>query len=188
MSMTLLIVFMLGQHLGPAHGAPTLTSVFPAHALQGSSSPVVITVTGSNFVSGRSTVDWNGVALVTTFVSSTQMTASIPSADFVSAGTDQITVATSGKGGGISSAHNFIVVSPVVFNSVTLPQAMVGTAYSFTLRATGGTIPYAWSITSGTLPAGLTLNSSTGVISGTPTTAVTNTFTVTVADSTNLLA
>jgi fibronectin type 3 domain-containing protein len=42
-------------------------------------------------------------------------------------------------------------------------------SYSLTLAATGGTTPYTWSLTSGTLPGGLNLNASTGLISGTPT-------------------
>src|SRR5208283_3064957 len=45
------------------------------------------------------------------------------------------------------------------------------TAYSTTLLAYGGAQPYTWSITAGSLPPGLTLAPSTGVISGTPTTA-----------------
>src|SRR5205823_7815501 len=59
----------------------------------------------------------------------------------------------------------------------------VGTAYSQTLAATGGTPPYAWSVISGSLPAGLTLNATSGAISGTPTTAGTSNFTVQVIDS-----
>jgi hypothetical protein len=59
----------------------------------------------------------------------------------------------------------------------------VGTAYSSTLAVTNGYAPYGFSIISGSLPAGLTLNSSTGVISGTPTTAGTYTFTSKVVDS-----
>jgi Putative Ig domain len=54
-----------------------------------------------------------------------------------------------------------------------LPSATVGTAYSQTLTASGGTTPYTWAVTSGALPVGLSLNASTGVISGTPTTAST---------------
>lgn len=53
----------------------------------------------------------------------------------------------------------------------SLPTVMVGTAYSQTLTATGGTGPYNWAVSSGTLPTGLTLNATTGVISGTATTA-----------------
>jgi len=51
----------------------------------------------------------------------------------------------------------------------SLPNGQVGTAYSATLAATGGTAPYTWSLTSGTLPADLKLNASTGAITGTPT-------------------
>ena len=65
----------------------------------------------------------------------------------------------------------------------TLPDGTVGTAYSQTLAATG-TTPITWSVTEGSLPGGLELNTSTGVISGTPTTAGTSTFTVTARNAT----
>ena len=72
-----------------------------------------------------------------------------------------------------------ITVSPIPTITITttsLNSGTVGTAYSATLTAsiTGAN----WSVISGTLPARLSLNSSTGVISGTPTTAGTSTFTV----------
>ena len=75
---------------------------------------------------------------------------------------------------------------PLSITTSSLPNGMQNTVYtSTTLAATGGTLPYtAWSITVGTLPTGLTLNSSTGVISGTPTAAGTSNFTVKVTDST----
>ena len=53
----------------------------------------------------------------------------------------------------------------------SLSDGTVGQSYSVTLGATGGTAAYSWSITSGTLPSGLSLNASTGVISGTPSSA-----------------
>jgi hypothetical protein len=57
----------------------------------------------------------------------------------------------------------------------------VGTSYSQTLSASGGVSPYGtWTITSGTLPAGLTLNAGTGVISGTPTASASPATTLTV--------
>src|ERR1700692_2710418 len=59
----------------------------------------------------------------------------------------------------------------------TLPSAGLGTAYSTTLAATGGTAPFTWSVNAGELPGGLTL-SSVGLLSGTPT--VTGTFSFTV--------
>ena len=68
-----------------------------------------------------------------------------------------------------------IVVNPATLTITTtsLPNGTVGTAYSQTLAATGGATPYTWSVYSGSLPAGLSLGSSTGTISGTPTTAQT---------------
>ena len=63
----------------------------------------------------------------------------------------------------------------------SLPNGTEGTSYSQTLTATG-TAPITWSVTSGSLPTGLTLNESTGLISGTPTTAGTSTFTVKAAN------
>ena len=66
----------------------------------------------------------------------------------------------------------------------SLPNGTVGVSYSTTLQAIGGTGSYIWSITSGSLPLGLTLYSSTGIISGKPTTANNFSFTVQVTDST----
>ena len=64
-----------------------------------------------------------------------------------------------------------------------LPQATQGSAYVASLEATGGPSPYTWAVTSGSLPAGLTLDPATGVISGTPTTAGTSTFQITATDA-----
>ncbi len=65
-----------------------------------------------------------------------------------------------------------------------LPTAETGLPYSSqALTAQGGTAPYSWSIHSGSLPAGLTLQPSTGLISGTPRSAGTSSFTVQVKDS-----
>ncbi len=67
--------------------------------------------------------------------------------------------------------------------TISLPGGQLQAFYSSTLAASGGTAPYTWSIVSGALPAGLTLNASTGVIVGTPTTAGTTSFTVQAKDS-----
>jgi hypothetical protein len=58
--------------------------------------------------------------------------------------------------------------TPVTITTTSLPAMTVGVPFSATLVATGGISPYTWSVSSGTLPAGLSL-SSAGVISGTPT-------------------
>jgi len=64
-----------------------------------------------------------------------------------------------------------------------LPAGQVGTAYSQTLTISGATAPATFSISAGSLPAGLSLNASTGVISGTPTSAIRGSFTVVVTDA-----
>ena len=72
--------------------------------------------------------------------------------------------------------------NPVAISTTSLADGTVGSAYSQTLVATGGTAPYTWAVSSGTLPAGLSL-SAAGVISGTPTAAASASFTVGVTDS-----
>ena len=69
--------------------------------------------------------------------------------------------------------------------SCTAGKATSGTPYSASLSATGGTAPYTFSIISGSLPPGLTLNASTGAITGTPTTPGSYTFTSKVTDKNN---
>jgi hypothetical protein len=69
-----------------------------------------------------------------------------------------------------------------ITTSSPLPKGSVQTHYSTTLAASGGSGGNTWSVTSGSLPAGLSL-SSAGVISGTPATGGTKTFTSQVRDS-----
>ena len=74
-----------------------------------------------------------------------------------------------------------VVAAPSV-TTATLPNGIVGTAYSQALAASAGTTPYTWSVSVGVLPGGLAL-SATGIISGTPTTVGTFNFTVRVTDA-----
>ena len=83
-----------------------------------------------------------------------------------------------------ATAQLSITINPgVVRIATSLPNGPVGTPYNATITATGGVYPYTWSIIAGQLPAGLTLNSSTGDISGTPTVVGTSYFTAQVTDS-----
>jgi len=68
-----------------------------------------------------------------------------------------------------------VTATPLSITTTSLPNGMEGTPYSATLVANGGATPYTWSLTSGTLPSGLSLNTATGAITGTPQAAVTAT-------------
>ncbi len=75
--------------------------------------------------------------------------------------------------------------APVITTTAPLPSGSVNVPYTTTLFAEGGTPPYLWSVSSGLLPQGLTMNGGTGEIGGTPVTAGSSTFTVTVTDAQN---
>ena len=95
------------------------------------------------------------------------------------------TVRVTDSGGNTDTKAYSIVVNAVTFAITTgsLSPGTVGDAYTASLSATAGVCtPYTWSISSGTLPAGLSIIPSTGVISGTPT-GVGSTFTVQVSNS-----
>lgn len=79
-----------------------------------------------------------------------------------------------------------ILAAPsVAITTTSLPFTPAGYAYSATLSAIGGTSPYTWAVSSGSLPSWASLNMSSGVISGTPTSAQlgTTSFTVQATDS-----
>ena len=71
----------------------------------------------------------------------------------------------------------------LTITTTSVPNGVQGVPYSTTITATGGTLPYTWSVFSGSLPTGLTLNASAGTISGTPTTVQTSSATIEVTDS-----
>jgi hypothetical protein len=93
--------------------------------------------------------------------------------------------AANATGTGKSSLTLTVNLPALVFLTTALPNGRIGSAYSTTLTASGGTSPYTWTLISGTLPTGLSLNASSGAITGTPTQAVTNTLTFEVSDSSN---
>ena len=76
------------------------------------------------------------------------------------------------------SVPEAFAAAPALQIDGSLPGGVVSVAYNASLTVTGGNAPYKWSVSSGALPAGLTLNKSSGAVSGTPMTAGSSTFTV----------
>jgi hypothetical protein len=154
--------------------------------------PLTLTadVSGSNptgtvtFLDGSSQL---GTEPVGTGGSATFTTSTLPS------GSNSLTASYSGDGLNTSSTSTAVsqtVTSPTgpaspEILTKSLERASINKAYSASVVGIGGTTPYQWSVTSGSLPAGLTLDSSTGGITGTPTALGTSSFTVELKDSTS---
>lgn len=118
---------------------PTLTSLNPSVKTAGDPS-FTLTIEGSNFVDGFSTVRWNGVDRTTTFVSSTQLQAAITAADIASAGTASVTVFNSAPGGGESNALTFTIdpaPNPVATLNSLNPASTTAGGPAFTLTVNG---------------------------------------------------
>jgi hypothetical protein len=100
----------------------------------------------------------------------------------VTARDSEATPQTVSKAESITVSAASKTVGSLSITTTSLASGTASKAYSSTLAATGGTAPYAWSIASGSLPAGLTL-STAGVISGTPTASGNVSLTVEAKDS-----
>src|SRR5262245_60253855 len=92
--------------------APTLSSLSPSATLAGGPA-FTLDVFGSGFHSSRSRVRWNGARRTTTFVDSGHLRAQIRAADIAAAGTANVTVQTTGGGGGTSTPLVFVINNPV---------------------------------------------------------------------------
>jgi len=118
--------------------APTITTLAPTGVVSGSGA-LTLTVNGTGFTSS-STVNFNGTARVTTFVSSTQVTAAILAADVASAGTPPVTVSNPAPGGGTSNAVNFNISAapnPVPAITSLSPNTASAGSGAFTLTVNG---------------------------------------------------
>ena len=98
--------------------------------------------------------------------------------------TATFTVTASNAAGSAPTATvQVIVARQITLAPTSLPNGVVGAPYSQTLIANGGDAPYTFTVSSGALPNGLSLNPQTGLISGTPTSAGSANFTITATDS-----
>jgi hypothetical protein len=162
--------------------APTLSSitVSPGSQTLSSGSTLQLAATGS-YSDGSSKV----LTSSATWSSSNTAAATVSSGGLVTAvkaGSSSIS-ATFGGITGSATLTVPVAVTALSISTASLPSGTQNASYSTTLAATGGTAPYLWSITSGTLVAGLTLNAASGVISGTPTASGSCTVTIGVTDS-----
>ncbi|MFZ1086071.1 MAG: IPT/TIG domain-containing protein [Terracidiphilus sp.] len=155
--------------------APTITSLSPAKALVGGGA-FTLTVTGTNFTSS-STVTFAGTQLAATYVSVTQMTATVPATLIASVGTAIVTVSNVT---GSSLAANFTVVQPqptitslspasTVAGGADLLLTVNGTNFDAASIVSWGSTPLATTLLSATqltatVPAALTANPGTGSV------------------------
>ena len=90
---------------------------------------------------------------------------------------------TDSAGGTVLKTFSVTTVTAVNITTASLPAGTVGTAYSTTLAAAGGVSPYLWGLVAGSIDPGLTLNATSGLISGVPLTATTYSPTFQVTDA-----
>ena len=114
---------------------PTTTSISPTSKNVGDAL-FTLTVNGTNFVS-NSVVNFSGSPRTTSFVSATQVTASIPASDLTTAGTFNITVTNSAPGGGTSNAQTFTVNNLVPTTTNISPSTKTAGDAGFTLTVNG---------------------------------------------------
>ena len=119
------------------NSVPSITSISPSSATAGDAA-FTLTVNGSNFISSSS-VRWGGSSRTTTYVSSTQLTASITAADIASAATVAVTVYNPSPGGGTSSSVSFTVsaANPVATLISLNPSSATTGSGAFTLTVNG---------------------------------------------------
>ena len=164
---------------GPTGGIIVQVSPANATVVSGGTQPFTATVTGT----GNVAVTWSATA-------GTISDSGLFTAPVVNANTMAIVTATSvvqpSSSGSASVTINPQGPPPPPLPSITtttIPDATAGISYQTTLAASGGKLPYQWSITSGKLPSGIVLDSASGSISGLTTATGSFTFNVKVTDA-----
>ena len=163
--------------------APSIASLSTT-SLPAGSPGFVLTLTGANFLPG-SQVTFNGIVLTSVIGDgSPTINADVPASLLVTPGVYGVQVIN--PGGARSNIMLFTVIAPLAITTPALPFGVLGNSYSFTLTGRGGTPPYTWSASG--LPASLSVNPASGLISGTIQTSGTYGVTVGLRDAANATA
>jgi hypothetical protein len=158
--------------------APTITTsaTLPQAEAGAAYSQALIATGGSN--SGYKWSITAGSLLAGLSLSTGGILSGIPTAAALGVSGFTVQVTDSANGTATLVMSITIIAGPTITTAPTLSSGTLGVAYgTVTLAASGGTPPYIWSITTGSLPAGLSLSAGTGIISGTPTASGTPAFT-----------
>jgi hypothetical protein len=150
---------------------PTLGLLSPTTANAGSAA-FTLTLTGTNFLAGT-VVEWNGVALATTIVSATQVTALVPAGDLATGGAILVTVFNPLPGGGTSAALTLTIADFAVSSPTPTQTVAAGhpAAFAISTATVGGTLSNPVTFTVAGLPPGAAAKfNPTSVIPGASTT------------------
>ncbi|MCU1286141.1 MAG: hypothetical protein JWO13_2491 [Acidobacteriales bacterium] len=166
----------------------TIASVSPTSGPQAGGTSITITGTA---LPSNATVTFGGTAATSIVVAPDGLSATVVTPGHTPAGavdvvvTDPTSNTTVTLTGGFTYSAAPPPANPLsITTAVALPDATLGVAYSQTLAATGGNgTAKQWSVTTGSLPTGLILQPTTGIISGAATQSGTATFTVQVQDT-----
>jgi hypothetical protein len=157
----------------PPTDIPALTAIAPSTTTVGASA-VVLTVYGSNFDPSFAVVQWNRNALSSSWVSATQMTATIPASDLASIGSGQVTVNNAGPGGGTSTAQPFTITAAPTAATWVRTVAGIATPQDIVWDTTHGQLYVSIASTDPVAPNSIVaINPVTGV-AGTPVAAGNN--------------
>src|SRR5438552_7448193 len=173
------LLILLAAASSAVGAVPTLSSISPTSTTTCAGS-FSLTLNGTNFANNAK-VNFGATQLTPTTSSSTQLVVTVPASSVATAGTVSVTVVNPGGGGGTSNAQTFTINNPPppVISSGAAATGTTGVAFTYQIVASN--CPTSYNATG--LPSGLTVNTSTGLISGTPTTAGTYSVTISATNS-----